>query len=398
MPDFKISDDPAVSSIVGTELIPCVQSGANKNFTPDDLKDFINAGGLAALLAIGSTTGVHPIVHSDTIASKVPYLNGLKQLASSVVTQGELEHLAGCSANIETRLNALETGLSWKEACRAAIDSNVILAGIQTAGGVSLNPSDRVLVFGQTDPTENGIYIVNPGGWTRADDFNDASFDDIFSSIVAIQEGDYADRAFICTNNEGDIIGTDDITFTIWGGTTYTGGTGIDVSGNTISIKNTWGGQTSINTLGTITTGTWHANSIETSYTDAKIKGSVAATAGLIPYATGTLDEITTSGNLKFTGTILEVTGDISLKTAGNKINVKTGTNSCVGTANLTAGSVVIPLAWFDGNTVIFVTRKTPGGTTGDLSWTAGTGQFTINSSSGTDTSTVSYIAIELIP
>lgn len=45
------------------------------------------------------------------------------------------------------------------------------------------------------------------------------------------------------------------------------------VVGNpTISISTSYTGQTSITTLGTIATGTWNASSISTSYTDAKLK------------------------------------------------------------------------------------------------------------------------------
>jgi hypothetical protein len=70
-----------------------------------------------------------------------------------------------------------------------------------------------------------------------------------------------------------------------------------------IDIASTYVGQGSITTLGTITTGIWNGTSINTTYTDAKIKGSIAATAGVIPFGTGTADTITTSAQLTYTPT-----------------------------------------------------------------------------------------------
>ena len=41
--------------------------------------------------------------------------------------------------------------------------------------GVQLSDGDRILLTGQTDQTENGIYTVSPTGWTRATDASDSS-------------------------------------------------------------------------------------------------------------------------------------------------------------------------------------------------------------------------------
>ena len=70
-----------------------------------------------------------------------------------------------------------------------------------------------------------------------------------------------------------------------------------------IDISASYVGQSSITTLGTITTGVWTGTSISTTYTDAKIKGSVAATAGLIPFGTGVLDTLTSNAQLFFSTT-----------------------------------------------------------------------------------------------
>lgn len=64
--------------------------------------------------------------------------------------------------------------------------------------------------------------------------------------------------------------------------------------------------------------------------------------------------------------------------------------------ATLVAGTVTVANTTVTANTKVLLSRKTIGGTTGDLSYTVSAGVgFTINSSSATDTSTVSYMLAE---
>ena len=44
-------------------------------------------------------------------------------------------------------------------------------AGLQTIDGVTLVDSDRVLLVGQTNPIENGLWVAQAGNWTRPTDF-----------------------------------------------------------------------------------------------------------------------------------------------------------------------------------------------------------------------------------
>lgn len=71
--------------------------------------------------------------------------------------------------------------------CRVAATSNLTLAGLQTVAGYALAAGDRVLAPEQTDPTENGIYLVSGGTWTRASDFN-GSGDVSSGTVVPISE------------------------------------------------------------------------------------------------------------------------------------------------------------------------------------------------------------------
>jgi hypothetical protein len=61
--------------------------------------------------------------------------------------------------------------LGW---CVAASTSNLTLTGAQSVDGVALVAGDRVLVKNQTDPEDNGIYVVATGAWARASDADTA--------------------------------------------------------------------------------------------------------------------------------------------------------------------------------------------------------------------------------
>lgn len=90
----------------------------------------------------------------------------------------------------------------------------------------------------------------------------------------------------------------------------------------------------------------------------------------------------------------LEISGNMNLVTAGNKIKIATGTNASVGVSGaMTAGTITISTTAVTASSKIFLTYATVGGTQGFLSVgtiTDGT-SFVINSSSALDTSTVNW-------
>lgn len=59
-----------------------------------------------------------------------------------------------------------------KDPVVATSTSSIARSGLPTIGGVTLQEGDRVLLLGQSDSTENGIYNATAatGGWTRATD------------------------------------------------------------------------------------------------------------------------------------------------------------------------------------------------------------------------------------
>lgn len=96
----------------------------------------------------------------------------------------------------------------------------------------------------------------------------------------------------------------------------------------------------------------------------------------------------------------LDVTGNIQLNTAGNKLLIKEGTNASLGVETLVAGTKTVNTTAVTANSRIFVTIQTVGGTPGVLyigTRVAGT-SFDIVSTSGSDTSTVAWWIVEPAP
>ena len=144
--------------------------------------------------------------------------------------------------------------------------------------GVTLSVADRVLIYEQTDATQNGIYTVTNTGsvstnWvlTRATDADTyaPSDPDSFGQGDAffVREGTLGAGETYVMNTEGTItFGTTDITFAqISSAQVYTGGTGINITGSVISTDATLA-EITVNgatTTDAVTVGGLHVNSTD---------------------------------------------------------------------------------------------------------------------------------------
>lgn len=114
-----------------------------------------------------------------------------------------------------------------------------------------------------------------------------------------------------------------------------------------------------------------------------------------LPSAITAPGSLTTTTSLTATlGNITATNGNLVMGTAGNKIIVPTGVNASAGTSGAMAGTpgvVTVTTTASSGTALIFFSRKTTGGTPGDVSITAqdGTG-FTLTST-GNETSTFNW-------
>ena len=217
-------------------------------------------------------------------------------------------------------VDSVVQGLAPKQAVKAATTTNLAsLSGTLTVDGVSLIAGDRILVKDQTTASQNGIYVVASGAWTRSTDAD--IWNELVAAYVFVQQGAVnADVGYICTVDSGGTLGTTAVTWAVFtsasqvdagAGLTKTG-TVIDVVGTTnritvnadsVDIASTYVGQTSITTLGTIATGTWNATTIGvgkggTGVTSLTTNGILYGGATVGATAQGTWDSTHSIGQL----------------------------------------------------------------------------------------------------
>lgn len=181
-------------------------------------------------------------------------------------------------------VDAARSGLDVKQSVRVATTAALTLSSDledgDTVDGITLATGDRVLVKNQDTASENGIYVVAASGApTRASDF-DSSDEVTAGAFTFVEEGTAnADSGWVLTTDGSITVGTTGLAFAQFSGTgSITAGDGLSKSGSTLNvnvddstieinadtlrIKTTYTGQTSITTLGTVTTGTWEATDI----------------------------------------------------------------------------------------------------------------------------------------
>lgn len=184
-------------------------------------------------------------------------------------------------------VDAARSGLDVKQSVRVATTGPITTATDLEAGdeidGITLVAGNRVLVKNQSTASENGIYVVPASGAAvRASDSNGTPDTGEVSggTFTFVEEGTVnADSGWVVTSNGPITVGTDPIVWVQFSGAgQITAGAGLTKSGNTIDavgtadritinsdsidIASTYVGQASINTVGTISSGTWEATDV----------------------------------------------------------------------------------------------------------------------------------------
>lgn len=264
----------------------------------------------------------------------VPNGTGVVDVTDSRITGVATPVNATDAANKSYVDNAI-TGLSFKESVNLFANTNIALTGSTSTlvidGHSALDQTDngyRVLLTAQTTGSQNGIYVYADNGTTYT--LSRSADADVYTeldgaSVFVVEGSVYAQTGWVQTNHyltdfsgqtwvqfsgSGAYVAGEGLTLT---GTTFNVGAGdgvtvtanavslsasvagaglthaagvinavgtanrISVGADAIDIASTYAGQTSITTLGTVTTGTWSANTI------AAAKGGT----GLTTYTTG---------------------------------------------------------------------------------------------------------------
>ena len=226
--------------------------------------------------------------------------------ACHVATQASLETITGGTVSYNNGTDGVGAFLTLSVA-------------VTVIDGHPLNNLDRILVKNQTPAARNGIYTWATGGTTltRAADFNTGA-EINGGDFVFVENGNLYNNTGWVQTEEVITVGTDSVVWQQFAGAgTYTAGSGLALVGNefslnvaltggltvigdeiqivstaagngltftsgvfdvvgttdritananSIDIASTYVGQSSITTLGTITTGTWNGNAIGPAY------------------------------------------------------------------------------------------------------------------------------------
>lgn len=135
-------------------------------------------------------------------------------------------------------VDAAVNGTDWKQSVRAATTTNIAtLSGLLTIDGITLVAGDRVLVKDQSTQSQNGIWVAASGAWARSTDADENAEVTAGLSVMVTEGTTQADTQWRLTTNDPITVGTTSLVFSqIGAGTSYTQGTGISISGNTIAI------------------------------------------------------------------------------------------------------------------------------------------------------------------
>lgn len=254
---------------------------------------------------VSSVTGTAPIVSSGgaTPAISISAATSLADGSMSAADKGKLDDATAeatasklvirdangqakfgnptDTAHVATKayVDSFVQGLDTKASVRVATTANITLSGEQTIDGVSAVAGDRVLVKNQSTATDNGIYVVAAGSWSRSQDA-DGNSEVTPGMFIFVEEGTAnGDNGYVLTTNGPITLGSTSLTFQQFSGAgQITAGDGLTKSGNTIDavgtanritvsadaidIASTYAGQNTITTVGTITTGTWNGTDI----------------------------------------------------------------------------------------------------------------------------------------
>jgi hypothetical protein len=259
---------------------------------------------------------------SDATASKL-----VKRDASGnakVATPTDAAHIA-----TKGYVDSARQGLDVKASVRVATTAPINLATDLEAGdvidGVTLVAGDRVLVKNQSTASENGIYVaVASGAASRSSDANGtADTGELTSGTFTFVEAGTVnfDSGFVISTDGTITVGTTGITWTQFSGAgSFEAGDGLSKSGTQVNVNVTsnrtaitadaidisanYVGQSSITTLGTITTGVWNGTDVAvadggTGASDAasaRTNLGIKTSAGAVTTSTSTLARIAKQG------------------------------------------------------------------------------------------------------
>jgi Major tropism determinant N-terminal domain len=264
-------------------------------------------------------------------------------------------------------VDAARSGLDVKQSVRVATTVNITLSGTQTIDGVAVIAGDRVLVKDQSTASQNGIYAVAAGSWSRDTDAN-TSAKVTAGMFTFVSEGTVnADSGWVLATNDTIVLGTTSLSFAQFSGAgQITAGAGLTKNGNTLDVGTASSSRIVVN-----------ADNIDlatVSQSDSSGSAGVTFVQSVTRDSYGRVTGVTTADVKDATTSVKGIasfdSGDFSVSSGA--VSIKTGgvDNSQLANSSVTIGSTSVSLGG-SITSVSGLTSITSTSFSGDLSGTA---------------------------
>ena len=252
---------------------------------------------------------------------------------------GLAEPVGSSDAATKNYVDASVAGLTWKAAAHLLAASNIALTGTSGTlvidGHAALDDADdgyRVVLTGQSTAANNGIYVYSDNGTTyeltRATDAD--SYQELLGATIFIQEGTLYGKTSWTQSNHYLSSFSNQTWVQFSGASAATAGAGLIANGNafdvvgtsnritvnadSVDIASTYVGQTSITTLGTITSGTWNGSTVDVAHGGT---GATSLTGYVYGNGTGAFTASTEISATAITNTALSTAGIVTNTSGG---------------------------------------------------------------------------------